>query len=171
MAYIDMARERFSVRKFAEKPVEQEKIDLILEAARVAPTAANRQPQRIYVLRSEEAIEKARQVTGYIFNAPLVFLICYNVDEAWHNSREDGYHAGEMDASIICDQMMMEATDLGLGTLWVRGYATDELAAAFDLPENIIPACMLDVGYAADDCEPSPMHSSRRPLEETVTEL
>ncbi len=176
MDFLDLARTRWSVRDYDARPVEQEKIDRILEAARLAPTGANRQPQRLFVLKSDEALATVRSATRMAFNAPLVILVCAKVDEAWHNKREtvmrgttcDMYNVAEMDASIVCDHMQLAATELGLGTLWVRGYDTQALLDAFDLPEGVVPMCLLDVGYPSETARPASLHFERKPLEETV---
>ena len=179
MDFLSLAQARWSVRDYDSSEVEQEKIDRILEAARMAPTGANRQPQRIYVLRGDRALAKVRAATRMAFNAPLVFMLCAEVGEAWHNRREtvmhgtteDVYNTAEMDVSIVCDHMQLAATEVGLGTLWVRGYNTQVLLDAFDLPEGVVPICLLDVGYPAADARPSAMHFERKPLEQTVFEL
>lgn len=179
MDFLDLVRARWSVRDYDQRSVEQEKLDRILEAARLAPTGANRQPQRIYVLRSEEALGRVRAATRMAFNAPLVLMVCACVEEAWHNKREtvmvgnveEMYSTAEQDAAIVCDHMQLAATELGLGTLWVRGYDTQVLLDAFDLPEGVVPICLLDVGYPAKDARPAAMHSQRKPLSETVVEL
>lgn len=177
--FVELARSRWSVRDYDERPVEQEKIDRILEAGRVAPTGANRQPQRIYVLQSDEALAAVRAATRMAFNAPLVLMLCAQVDEAWHNKAEtvmrgitcDTYNVAEMDVSIVCDHMQLAATELGLGTLWVRGYNTQALLDAFDLPEGVVPMCLLDVGYPSKNAKPSRLHADRKPLEQTVVVL
>ncbi len=179
MDFLELARSRWSVRNFDPRPVEQDKLDRMLEAARLAPTGANRQPQRLYVLRSEEALRSVRAATRMAFNAPLVIMLCAEVGEAWHNQNEtvmhgtveETYSVAEMDVSIVCDHMQLAATELGLGTLWVRGYDTQALLDAFDLPEGVVPICLLDVGYPAEGAKPSRLHEARKPLEETVFEL
>ena len=176
MDFLELAKTRWSVRDYDARPVEQEKIDRILEAARLAPTGANRQPQRLYVLQSEEALARVRAATRMAFNAPLVIILCAKVEEAWHNQREtvmrgtveDVYSVAEMDVSIVCDHMQLAATELGLGTLWVRGYDTQALVDAFDFPEGVVPICILDVGYPSATAKPAKMHADRKPLSETV---
>ena len=174
MSFLDLSRTRYSVRKFAPTPVEPEKLAQVLEAGRLAPTATNAQPVVVYVLKSEDALAKHDAACRMRYGAPIVLMVCYDTTRVWHNAREtyyEDYNSGEMDASIVCDEMMLAATELGLGTLWARGYDTAALIQAFDLPENIIPVCLLDLGYAADDCEPGPKHTDRRPLEKMLVEL
>lgn len=172
MSFEDLLKERYSVRNFSDRPLEKEKLNKILEAGRLAPTAVNEQPQRIYVLKSQEALCKVRSICRYAFNAPVVLLICYDKNVSWKADKYgDDFDAGEMNASIVTTFMMMEATELGIGTLWVRGYHTQDVIEAFELPENIVPVCMLDLGYPAENSKPSPKHFSRLPLKDTVVEL
>ena len=106
MTFLELAKKRFSVRSFEDKPVEQEKLDRILEARHVAPTACNFQPQRIYVLESEDAIGKIRGITRCAFDAPVVLLVCGDTSEAWVNPFNNRSSA-EMDCSIVTTQMML----------------------------------------------------------------
>lgn len=172
MSFYELLKERYSVRSYSQQPVEEEKLKKILEAGRLAPTAVNEQPQRIYVLKSQQALEKARAVCKYVFNAPVVLLVCYDKNISWKADKYgDDFDAGEMNATIVTSAMMLQAAELGLGTLWVRGYHTQDIIDAFSLPENIVPVCMLDIGYPSPQSKPSAVHFSRLPLEETVTEL
>ena len=107
MEFLELARNRYSERSFAAKPVEEEKLYKILEAGRIAPTACNNQPQRFYVLKSRDALNKAAKLT-HTYNAPVVILVCYVESDAWHNPR-DGFCSGDMDASIAASSMMFEA--------------------------------------------------------------
>ncbi len=169
--FLDLVQTRYSVRSYADKPVEEEKIQQILQAAMLAPTAKNNQPQKIYVLKSAEAIQKVREVTRCAYNAPVVFILCSDTERSWQSPFVDDYQSGEMDASITCTHMMLEATTLGLGSVWVLYFDPAKLREAFNLPANIIPHCLLPVGYASTDAEPSPKHSEYRALSEMVTEL
>ena len=87
MEFLELAKNRYSERSFASKSLEEEKLDKILEAGRIAPTACNYQPQRFYVLKSKEALATAAGLT-YTYNAPVVILVCYLSAEAWHNPRD-----------------------------------------------------------------------------------
>ena len=114
--FMDLIKDRFSVRSFSDQKVEEEKLDLILEAAKLAPTAKNNQPWRIYLLQSEEALKKINFVCDCIFGSSAVFVICYDIDEAWRSPFDEGNHAGKMDASIVCTHMMLAAWELGIGS-------------------------------------------------------
>ena len=169
MEFLELAKNRYSERSFAEKAVEEEKLYKILEAGCIAPTACNNQPQRFYVLKSPEALKKAAQLT-YIYNAPVVILVCYLTAEAWHNPR-DGFCSGDMDASIAASSMMFEAEDLGVHSIWLRGFDSLKVQEAFELPDGTVPSLMLALGYPSEKSKPAPLHTKREPMEEFVIEL
>jgi nitroreductase len=174
MSFLEMAKNRYSERFFDPRPVEQEKLDRILEAGRIVPTACNYQPQRFYVLRSPEAMEKLRKVTRFHYNVPLMILVCYDDDTVWSapgDRRYDDYTSGEQDASIAATTMMYEAEELGVHTIWIRGFDSMTVSEVFELPENIIPVMMLGLGYPAEGAAPNAWHFKRMPIEEMATEL
>lgn len=171
MTFLDLAKERYSVRKFDPRPVEQEKIDLILEAAKVAPSAVNYQCPHIYVLKSAEALEKVPTTTRYAFHAPLNFLICYDKTTQWVNRYDPSRTSGEVDASIVATHMMMEAWELGLGSCWVGSFDPAKVVEAFQLPENMVPVAMLPMGYPSAEATPLNLHSIFKPMDEFVTYL
>ncbi|MDR1794875.1 MAG: nitroreductase family protein [Erysipelotrichaceae bacterium] len=167
MDFLTLAKERYSVRRFSQKPVEQEKIDAILEAARLAPTAANAQPQRVLVIQSPEALAKLKDCTPYHFNAPLAFLVCYDTQTVWRR-KYDGHNSGDVDASIVGTHMMMEAMDLGIGSTWVMAFDPAATKTAYNLPDHIVPVAFFTMGYPAEDSVPSPMHDKSLGIEEIV---
>lgn len=167
MDFLDLAKERYSVRKFSEKQVEKEKLDKILEAGRIAPTAVNKQPQRILVLDNEESINKIKKSTRYHFDAPMILVVCYDSDESWKNpySGDDG---GVLDGAIIVTQMMLQAVELGLGTTFVGHFDPQAVKEEFQLGDNIVPVALLPIGYPTEDSKPSKAHNTRKNIEETV---
>lgn len=172
MDFHTLLETRYSVRNYLPTPIEPEKLETILDAARLAPTAANRQPQKIYVLQSDEAIAKVRSVTRMAFNAPVVLMVCYDETLSWKNTLQtfgEEYEGGEVDAAIVTSMMMMQATELGLGTLWVRGFDSRKLIEAFELPENIKPVCLMPLGYANPET-PRPVRP-RKPVDEIMISL
>ena len=174
MSFLDLCKERYSVRKFSPKAVEEEKIQKILEAGRLAPTAKNSQSHKIFYLKSEESLAKIRAATPMAFNAPVVLMVCYDTNTSYKNLADThfkNYDGGEVDAAIVTTSMMMEATELGLGTLWARGFNSQTIIDAFQLPDNLHLVCLLDIGYPAPDCKPSERHTDRKPLRETVQEI
>ena len=162
--FLDLARERWSVRRFAPEQVSQEHMERILEAGRFAPSACNYQPQRIFVLQSDEAIATIRAFTHWAFNAPTVLMVCSDTNESWKNV--DGHDSAEVDAAIALTHIMMEAWELGVGTTWVRGFDARELAKTFDLPANLRPVALMPMGYPAEKAKPSNWHWRRKPAEE-----
>ena len=142
---LEIIENRYSCRSFSDREIEQEVLDRILRACQVAPTAANKQPQRVIVLKSPEALEKAKTVTRYTFHAPVILLICAQMDEAWVGV--DGHNAGPTDAAIATTQMMLAAFEEGIGSCWVRGFDKNAVAEIFELPDNLEPVAMLPIGY------------------------
>ena len=174
MTFMELARNRYSERHFDTRPVEDEKLQMILEAGRIAPTACNNQPQHIYVLKSPAALEKARITKASLYSCPLVLLVCYDSETVWKNPGDRCYglyNAGEQDASIVAASMMFEAEELGVHSLWIRGFDSKTVIDTFDLPANHIPVMMLALGYPAEDSHPAHLHSKRKSLDETVTVL
>ena len=167
--FLQLAKDRFSVRYYAKTPVEQEKIDAILEAARVAPTAKNLQPFHIYVLKSPEAIAKINKLSRCAYGAPVVFVVCYDRSKAWTSPFDANDNSGVMDSSIVGAHMMLEAFEQGLGSCWVKFFNPKEVAAAFDIPDNLTPSFLLDVGYPQKGVAPSKMHFEKREVKDFVT--
>ena len=167
MDFLEFSRRRYSVRSYSQREVEDEKINKILQAALIAPTAVNYQPEKIYVLKSQNALRTIRSITKSTYNAPLVFLICSDTERSWHSPFVENYNSGEMDASIVCTHMMLEAEDLGLGSVWVKMYDPAKVIRAFGLTENVVPHCLLPVGYPAVDSEPyRPWHDVFRRMDD-----
>lgn len=118
MDFATLSAARYSLRKFSDRPVEPEKLAVVLEAAHNAPTAHNNQPQRVFVLQSREALEKADECMDSHFAPPMILAVAYDPEVAWKRA-QDGKNHGEIDASIACAQIMLQAADLGLGTTYV----------------------------------------------------
>ncbi len=161
-SFLDLAKARFSSRQFTLKPVEREKLEKILEAGKVAPTAKNQQPQRIYVVQSEEGLKKLNRLTRCIYGATTILMIAYDETRAWQNPLEEGVHSGEVDVSIVATHMMMEAADLGLGSCWVGWFPPRETAREFNLPDTVHPVLLLPIGYTSEEFRPSPTHTQYR---------
>lgn len=167
MNFEELAEARFSVRKFSSEPVSKEKLDLVLRAARLAPTAGNRQPQRIIAVTQPELINELDCCTPYLFDAPVVLIVCYDNQVCWKRPH-DGQDSGVVDASIVTTHMMLQAADLGLGTTWVMYFDPQKLSAVCHLPENIVPVAMLVLGNPAPNAGPATKHSQREPMQTLV---
>lgn len=168
MDFLKLAAERYSVRKFSDKPIERETLNQILKAGYLAPTACNNQPQRILVIQSEEAVAKMRKCTECHFNTPAALLVCYDKNVCYKRCY-DGKPSGEVDASIVTTHMMLAATSLGVGTTWVMHFIPDAVREAFAIPNHIEPVALLLMGYPASDAKPYPKHAQFRPMEELVS--
>ena len=159
--------ERWSCLKYDSRPLEEEDVEKILEAARVAPTAANAQPQRIVLINSPEGMERLAQCTHYTYGAPAAAIVCYDRSHVWVRNY-DGKDSGDVDASIVTTQMMLECADLGIGTCWVGHFNPVALRRAFNIPSAYEPVAILDMGYPAEGAAPHPVHWRRADIEATV---
>ena len=171
MTFQELARARYSVRNFLDTPIEEEKMSLILEAGRVAPTACNFQPQRIYVAKSAESREKLAQVCRCTFGAPVILVVCYDRERDWKNKLMPGYESGETDAAIVCTHMMLQAFELGIGSCWVGYFNAQTVKEALGLPENVTVSALLPMGYPAENAEPLPLHAEIREFGDTIMEI
>ena len=170
MDFEKLSTERYSLRKFSPAPIEPEKLALVLEAGRNAPTAHNNQPQRIFVLQSPEALAKADACMRSHFNPPMILMVAYDPAAAW-DREEDGKNHGEIDAAIVATQMMLQAADLGLGTTFVGMFDPEKLKEAFPELAGLGITALLPIGYPAEGAHPSRLHADRKPLEELVRYL
>jgi len=167
MNFLDLAKERCSIRSFADKSVEKEKLKYILEAARVAPTACNRQPQRIVVVQHPENIKKVEKAYD-VFGSSCVLLICR--DDRLALSREfDSKSPGDLDIGIITDHMMLAARDVGIGSVMVGRFDPEIIRKEFNIPDYVEPTALLILGYPKKDFSSADRHiTERKPIDETV---
>ena len=168
MDFMNIAKQRFSVRSYTAQAVEKEKLDKILEAAHVAPTAANLQPVHLIVVQSEEGLAKIGQGAN-IYGAPLAILVCADHEKAWVRPF-DKKQTGDIDASILTDHMMLQATELGLGSVWICYFQPDVIRKEFGLPNNLEPINILAVGYSNEKAADPDRHAKTRiPISQLVS--
>ncbi|MBR4524465.1 MAG: nitroreductase family protein [Bacteroidales bacterium] len=167
-AFLDLARERYSCRSFKDTPLTDEQIANILEAARVAPTAANKQPVHVWVVKSPEALKKLKGATSYIYGAPVVFMVGAKPDAAWVR-KYDGKNGAEVDAAIVGTHIMLAASALGLGNVWVGSFDPAKIKADFPETAGYEIVCLFPVGLP--DAGASPKHSQRQSPEKFSSEL
>jgi nitroreductase len=161
----ELVKTRYSVRKYANRPVEEDRLAVILEAARLAPTAANKQPFRLFVVQGETLIRAMATAAGayrWLASAPIILVACGIREKAW--KRGDGFSALETDVAIVMSHVMLQAADLGLGTCWIADFSPQLVREALKLDEDLIPLALAPLGYPAD--QPSPKR--RRPLSDLV---
>jgi nitroreductase len=168
MEFLNIVKSRYSVRSYVDKKVEKDKLDKILEAAHVAPTAANLQPVHLLVVQEKKGLDKIGKAAN-IYNAPLAIIICSDHLKAWKRPF-DGKQTIDIDASIVTDHMMLEATELGLGTVWICYFKPDVIRKEFALPDNLEPINILAAGYSDEQPASPERHLNQRiPLNDLVS--
>ena len=170
MEFKEVIKNRYSCKKYGDKQVEAEKLNAILEAGRLAPTAKNMQEQRIYVLQSAEALAKLDQATPCRYGAPTVIVVAFDKNNVF-TYPGGKYDTGAEDATIVATHLILAAADEGVDSCWVNYFDPDQLAASLGLPENEQIVMVMDLGYAAEGAGPLPNHASRKDLAETVKYL
>ena len=170
MEFKEVVKNRYSCKKFSGESVSPEKIEAILEAGRLAPTAKNLQEQHVYVVQSEEMLAKIDALTPCRYNAPAVLVVAFDKNNVftYPGGKRD---SGVEDATIVATHMILAAENEGVDSCWVNFFDPDKAAEALGLPENEEVLMLMDLGYAAEGSGPLANHDSRKPLEETVTYL
>ena len=167
MDFLTLAKERYSCRKFSSKPVEADKLNRILEAAIVAPTAKNLQPFKIFVFQSEEAQAKIRTATPFHFNAPVILVVAGKKEDAFTRA-SDGRNFEDIDASIAATHIMLQVQAEGLGTTWVGLIDTPKARELFPELQGYDLVALFPIGYPAEDAAPSERHTKRKDTAEIV---
>lgn len=168
MDFNDIIKNRYSCRAFAERGVEQEKLDRILEAGRIAPTAVNKQPVHIWAITKSDTLKAIKGVTRSNYGAPLLLVVGCRPAEAWVR-RYDGKNGAEVDAAIVATYLMLAAENEGLATLWVGSFDPALLREILPGADGYDLVAMINVGYPAPESQPSAMHDIRKSMEELVT--
>lgn len=170
MEFKEVVKNRFSCKKYSSRMLEAAKLEAILEAGRLAPTAKNLQEQHVYVVQSEEILAKIDGVTPCRYGAPVVLVVAFDKNNVftYPGGKRD---SGVEDATIVATHMILAAADEGVDSCWINFFDPDKMAEAIGLPENEEILMLLDLGYAAEGAGPLPNHSSRKPLAETVSYL
>ncbi|MDR2493239.1 MAG: nitroreductase family protein [Coriobacteriales bacterium] len=163
-SFATLAKERYSVRQFATKPVSQEHLDTLLNAVLIAPTAHNNQPQRVKAIAAPDDLARIDECTPCRFGAPLVLLVCSDTSAAWRRPFDDA-DSSVVDASIVTTFLMLQAADLGLGSVWVMYFDAAKASSLFGLPKHIVPIALLPIGHPAPDAHPAPAHFESLKLE------
>ncbi|MBE6195556.1 MAG: nitroreductase [Rikenellaceae bacterium] len=168
MNFLELVKNRYSVRSFQERSVEPEKLEYLLECARLAPSACNRQPWRYIVVRDKarrEALCGAAARFEWMQTAPLFVVICTNDSEAWVRS-SDGRNHSDVDAAITTEHLCLAAVEQGLGTCWICAFNVEKCRQALDLDPALRPVVILPIGYPAVE----PHRKVRKELAEIKTE-
>ena len=164
MSFLELAEKRYSVRAYKPDEVEEEKLQAVLEAARLAPTAANKQPFQIIVIhtRGREAELKRIYEPAWFSQAPVVICFCGVPAQAW--KRMDGRNYADVDTTIAMDHLILAAADAGLGTCWIAAFDPAAAREVLGIRQGVEPIAFTPVGYPAD----KPRQKKRKPLAELV---
>jgi len=164
MDFSELINTRYSVRAYTPDAVEEDKLQRLLEAARLAPTAANRQPFQLIVIHTAGREEELKRIyrKDWFVQAPLVIGICGIPAEAW--VRRDGKSYMDVDVAIVMDHLILAAADLGLGTCWVGAFDPSAAREILALPDDVEPIAFTPLGYPADQPRPK----KRKTLSELV---
>lgn len=172
METMKVIEKRCSVRSYSAEPVEQFKVDAMLEALRLAPSAVNRQPWQVYVVQSEEGRTgiQASYDRDWFRSAPLYFVLCGNHTESW--KRADGKDHCDIDVAIAAEHLILEATELGLGSCWVCNFKADVCRETLKLTDdNLEPVVIIPVGYPSDVQVWDTNEKKRKPMSDIVSYL
>lgn len=169
MNLLDVIKKRCSIRQYTSTPVEPEKLNYLLEAIRMAPSAVNFQPWYFIVIREPEGCARIRECyeREWFATAPMYIIACADLSQSWKRASDNKDHA-DIDVAIATEHLCLAATEQGLGTCWVCNFNVPKCKALFNLPENIEPIALIPVGYPARPslCEEAP--KKRKPLQEIV---
>jgi nitroreductase len=165
MEYSDVIANRYSVRAYRSDPVEDEKLQQILEAARLAPTAANRQPVQLIVVHTAGRETELGRIyrRPWFVQAPLVIAVCAISSQAWVRE-DDRFNARLVDSAIVADHLILAAANLGLGTCWIAAFNVTAAREVLRLPPEVEPVIFTPLGYPADQ----PGLKVRKPLADLV---
>lgn len=169
MDFLELAKSRYSCRMYSDRPVEKEKIELLLKAAQSSPSAKNLQPCHIWLVKSEKALSRMRAIHS-LYKAPLALILGYDREKSWVRDFDKKNH-GEIDASIMSAHIILEAQQLGLGSTWIGHFDPEKLAESFPELAGYEITAVLAIGYKAALCVPAPMHIVRKSTEKFTTEL
>ena len=171
MDFLTLAKNRYSTRKFSTKDISKEDLDKVLEAGRVAPTAKNLQPFKVYVIRSEEGLKKVDDITVCRYQAKTVLLIGYYPKKAYVYPEETKrFDSGIEDCGIVMTHMMMEAADLGIQSCWLNRFSPLKAKEVFHFENDFMPVAMLDLGYEVEH-RIAPLHDQKKKKEELFEEI
>jgi len=172
MDFLDLAKSRFSARSYLNKPIEKENLDYILEAARIAPSAANKQAFCIYLLTDGEIRDKINSTYGrdWIKQAPVLLVICADENVSCMQKKKKKGH-GDIDATIAIDHITLAAAEKGLATCWICHFDIEECIKILNLDPNIIPMAMLPLGYSNEKPEINRQKFQRKPLGEILKSI
>jgi nitroreductase len=167
MDFYEVIQGRRSVRKYKTDPVDDDKLQRILNAARLAPSAANRQPISFIVVRDDKIKRKLKDAYSqeWFYTAPVIICACALPDKAW--KRNDGKAYVDVDVAIAMDHLILAAAAEGLGTCWIAAFKPGIVKEVLNIPDDLEPLILTPLGYPETIPEPT----YRKPLNEIVREI
>ncbi len=164
MDAIDAIYARRSIRNYDNKPIDDETIATLLKAAMAAPTAVNAQPWEFVVTDDAEQLDKIKEACIYArYNAPLAIIVCGNMKLALMGQDQAFW---VQDCSAAIENILLAATSLGLGSVWIGVYPIEPrvraIQRAFEMPEHVIPMSIVYVGHPAEEKEPRTQYYKNR---------
>lgn len=169
-AFMNILESRYSCHSFNHVPVSESKLEMILEAGRLAPSAGNCQPVRIWVVKSEEALARLREVHP-CYGAPVVLVVGCRNEEAWVRPA-DGINAAKTDAAIVLTHLMLTATDAGLANMWIWDFDPSKIREVLPQTRDHGIYGLLAIGHpSSTEGKPTELHGQRKNLEDLVIEL
>lgn len=155
MNFLELVKKRHSVRNYAPRTVEKEKLDYAMECVRMAPSAVNFQPWKFAVVMDEPRLSELKKAypREWIANVPCIVVACVNHEESWHR-KSDGKDHGDIDVAIAVEHFCLAATEQGLGTCWVCNFDVPLCREVLQLPASVEPVVLIPVGYPAEEEAP-----------------
>jgi nitroreductase len=153
MNFIEIARKRCSVRDYSSQPIEKEKLEQVLEAARLAPSACNIQPWQFIVVQNPETLQKLQLCyeREWLKTAPACIVICGNHEISWKRKYDNKDHC-DVDIAITADHLTLAAAEIGLGTCWICAFDPDKCREALEITSRSLePIVMIPIGYPAEN--------------------
>ncbi len=166
MDFEQLIQTRYSCRHYSPDPVDDQFLEKVLNAARLAPTAANRQPFQIIIIKTENKKEDLLKIYNrdWFVQAPFILAVCSIPDEGWVRHKYDNVNYSTVDAAIVVDHITLQAADLGLGTCWVGAFNPQQTRDFLKLPDSIEPIAFTPLGYPLD----KPKDKIRKPLSDLI---
>ena len=166
--FLELVEARYSSRSYSDRKVEPEKVDYLLECARLAPSAVNFQPWKFIVVESEEMCVRLPECykREWLREAPLFIVVCGDKSQSWKR-RKDGHDHADIDAAIATEHICLAATEQGLGSCWVCNFDVEMCSEILGIEGDLYPVAIVPIGYATDE----PTEKKRKSLDEIVTRV
>ena len=169
MNFLDLVKKRYSVRQYLPGSIEVDKLEKVLEACRLAPSAVNFQPWHFIVVNTFETLEQLSECYAreWFKTAPCCIVVCGDHEQSWKR-KSDGKDHCDIDVSIAIDHMTLQAAELGLGSCWVCNFDTEKVREIFNLPPYIEPIALIPIGYPDEDFPFQAREKKRKDLHQIV---